>query len=276
MNNRINNNFLEEEIEYEEVPEDEVSPTDEILEEIDEDYAGQLKQNQQTNSVLAEAIKRIEQAKLYEALLNHDLFAPGSARPEIIKAVRKEFKDFILLRLEVLLGIKQSSEQGTPEPTTSQFDQTEVSALKGIAQKLIARDSQASNNPSVNTVAVPQPKVNKLQTKTAPVINPVEVQEPELTQNTVVAKKMVKRVVRRTNPDQSQVSQPKRRQRSQNVSVHTGQDLSQATNPARPPVAMPSQSQMDMMNAKQADSNARATAQTSGALAKAITTVLKG
>ena len=91
------------------------------------------------------AIARIEQAKLYEALLNHQLFAPGSARPEIIKAVRKEFKEFIQFRLEVLLGIKADGKPGHTGhaqsiQVKSPFSDEETVALKDIARKLVEKN----------------------------------------------------------------------------------------------------------------------------------------
>lgn len=269
MNNRSpNNNFLEEEVEYEEVPESEITDADEILEDIEQDD----RNNQETMKALSEAEKRIEQANLYKAILNSNLFGPGSARPEIIRTVDKEFKEFVMYRLEVLLGIKQDGQArgSSTQSAKSEFSANQVAALKDLANKLIKRDGpQAAPQPTVVTPVI-QPVVGNSEPTVQQVGESAEA--PQV--------KMVRRVVKRTNIQApGQPAQPATKQRgrarSNNTSVITGEDLSQAVNPLRPPVKMPSQAHMNAMNAEQAEKNARAKASESGALATALTTLLK-
>lgn len=267
--NNLNNNFLEDGVEYEYV--DEGDNVDGIIEEIVEEVEEETDSATQTSSVINEAMKRIEQAKLYEAMLNHQLFGPGSARPEIIKSVKKEIKDFILYRLEVLLGIRQEgnlSTSGTAS-TPSPFDKEEVIALKDIAKKLITKNNAIASVPKINSITTSQPAIATLEVQHVPIVN-------EAIQNKVV-RRVVRKVVKGPVPN-GRIAVPVKstngRRKSENVSVLTGQDLSQAVSTARPPVKMPSQAQMDMLNAQQAESNARGAGQTSG-LANAIKQTLK-
>ena len=152
----VNSNFLDTDIE-------------EIVEEIEEEVIEETEEAEATTSIINEAIARIEQAKLYEALLNHQLFAPGSARPEIIKAVRKEFKEFIQFRLEVLLGIKADGKPGHTGhaqsiQVKSPFSDEETVALKDIARKLVEKNRLVSSVPSISAVQVPQPQIQELPT----------------------------------------------------------------------------------------------------------------
>lgn len=187
--------------------------------------------NSQSDSrgVLNEALKRIEQAKLYEALLNHDLFSEDSARPEIIEAVREEMNTFILSRLEVLMGMR--TEESTV--TVSPFSDQEVAALKALAARALSGPAKT--------------------TPTAPVINPV-----------AAAGKTASRGRGKRSQATEQVAvapvAPPPREKSGNVSTHTGEDYSQAINTARPPLKMPSQMEIDMMHAKQAAQNAKGAA----------------
>jgi hypothetical protein len=261
-----NNNFLEEE--YEEID----SGLEEVVEEIVEEYEEDVSDSQQASSVINEAMKRIEQANLYKALLDHQLFSPGSARPEIIAIVRKEFKTFILSRLEILLGIKQEAnvQLESSLKAKSAFDDGEVEALKAIAKRLSSK--QPTSSPTINSVEARTPQIQPLETKTVPQIQEVQPQ--------TVSRKVIRRVVKR-QPEQSQIQpQPQtqaqavrgRKKRSDNTSVFTGQDLSQAINEAKPPMKMPSQMEIDMLNARQAEMNARGGA-TAG-VGAAITQIL--
>ncbi len=204
----------------------------------------ELEQDEQATVVLGEAIKRIEQAKLYETLLKHRLFGADSARPEIINAVEKEIKAFILSRLEVLLGIRAES-QAAPARAESPFSPEETEALRAIASKLLAKDK---------AVHVTQPTLNTVRATTSPSVTPVSVKQP--TVNRVGGSK----------PQAQPSKKPGRRPKSQNVSsvaiqrpdgtvVAVETDYSQAVNPNRPPAAMPSQAQIDQMNAAQAAAN---------------------
>jgi hypothetical protein len=278
MNKTPNNNFLEEEIEYEEVPESEISPEDEVLEEIEEEIEVADRVARETMKALTEAESRIEQANLYKAVLNTSLFAKGSARPEIIKRVEKEFKAFVMYRLEVLLGIKaEGGVSGTSQQSAvavnMPFSQSEVAALKDIARKLVAKQAPP---PAVQQAAVPV--VTPVAAQEQVPVGQVGEEQEEAYEEPQRPVRMVKRVVKRTVNGQQQAPAKKpRRPRSNNVSEVTGQDLSQARSEARPPVPMPSASMMNAMNADLAEKNARGgVAATQGALTGHLKTLING
>lgn len=199
-----------------------------------ESISEHIDQTSQANLILSEAVKRIEQAKLYETLLKHSLFGPNSARPEIISTVENEIKQFILSRLEILLGIKPNPEQ---QKKDNLFSEEEVDALKAIASKLISKD---------RAVSTTQPTINQVRSGPTPALNinqPVQqIQKPVINQM--------------PEASYSSQKQPKRRkQKSENVSAVTNADYSQAVNPNAPPVKMPSQMQIDQLNAQLANMN---------------------
>ena len=106
-----------------------------------------------SRSVLSEAVLRMEQANLYKTILDHSIFAEGSARPEILQMVESEFKSFAEDRLSTLLGMK--------EPTKAQvqiFTDSEVQVLKSFAGKIVDKVA-----PSTQAAYVPpKPIVTKI------------------------------------------------------------------------------------------------------------------
>ena len=120
------------------------------------------------------AIKQMEHANLYRVLLEGNIFAPNSARPEIQSKVESEIKLFIEERLVELLNIGQARK---PE-VKAQFDDKEVSALKILANKLAEKmpssvqlkpkDEPRLPTPSVNAVTVVHP------VSASPVLNTVK------------------------------------------------------------------------------------------------------
>lgn len=246
--NNINDNFLEDE---------------QMVEEIVEEF---FEEEEQENEILSEAEKRIEQANLYQALLKHDLFGPGSARPEIIDSVRKEFKSFILSRLELLLGINQDSAKHLQQQVVSPFSEEELTALKAIANRLVKKE--AAIQPSV-------PTVNSINPSPINTIKPMVNALPDEPTKTV--KKIVKKTIIKKHPNSHVTdalkyimaepeSKKNKRKTTQNVSDVTGQDYSQAVadDPSLKPKAMPSQAEMDMINARQAEMNSRGASPVAG------------
>lgn len=217
--NTYNGNFLSEELDI-----------DDVVDEAVDDALGET----QTDHVLTEVMKRIEQAKLYEALLKHDLFGPGSARPEIIRAVKKEFKDFIHSRLEILLGIR--TEQVSPQSAPSPFSEEEVMALKAIAARLTStkKANPTPTGPVINTV------MGSSATR-------IEVPQVKVDDNGATD------ALRYTAGPQKK--KPGSKKRTENSSELTGQDYSQAVNPRQPPKKMPSQAEIDQINARTATIN---------------------
>lgn len=97
-------------------------------EEVEEDP---LSLTQEEESLLGTAMIRLDQARLYEMLVKHDLFEGVQANPIALKAVQKEIKSFIMDRLEILLGLK--TDKQVRAGTQGQFNDLEVQALKDLA-----------------------------------------------------------------------------------------------------------------------------------------------
>ena len=91
--------------------------------------------NRKEKSVVGEAILRLEQARLYEMLLKHNFFEGVSNNVSAKQNVEQELKKFILDRLEILLGIKQESQQVSSSEVTVDlpFNDVEIDFLKALA-----------------------------------------------------------------------------------------------------------------------------------------------
>lgn len=88
-------------------------------------------------SVVDAARIRLEQGRLYEMLIKHNLFESVDAMPQAVAKVQSEIKEFIIERLEVLLGMKSENKiKETHIVKESQFNDVEVQALKMIASKV--------------------------------------------------------------------------------------------------------------------------------------------
>ena len=103
-------------------------PIRQYVEEEVEEYSSPVEKT------VSPALLRLEQGKLYQMLIEHDLFADVDAHPVAIQNVQQELKDFITMRLEVMLGMRNEGESVRYE---SPFTNAEVDALKSLAKKLI-------------------------------------------------------------------------------------------------------------------------------------------
>lgn len=193
---------------------------DEVLEEIVEEAAYDLDTKEKV--VVYNARIRLEQAKLYEMLINHNLFEGVDASPQAIENVQNELKTYITERLEILLGMKK--ERQAPEEQVmavdSPFNDVEVEFLKALAYKGTKGES-ATGQPLQTEVRTgikpltgsPKPKLKSLVSKTntpkkmvkkpEPVVEVVEeeVLEEPVVERPVLKKKVTKKkVVRKKTP----------------------------------------------------------------------------
>lgn len=219
-------------------------PVREVADEDDEEYEYDevdevLAINSKTGEREFQAIERIEQANLYLTLLNHSLFSPGSARDEIIASVENEIKDFILERLETLLGIKQP--KAVAEPASELFSPEQMAALTGIANRLIdsKKPAQVSAQPQVRPVqarATKQPIVQQpvAQRPAAPQPKP---EKPVTQKRKVRRKKKKKNVLVIKAPTEEEGNKGS-----------DGKDYSQAVGTTIKPQPMPSQQMQNSIN----------------------------
>lgn len=86
--------------------------------------------------VLNDANLRIEQGRLYQMIMNHNLFENMDADPKAIANVEKEIKKFARESMEVMLGMRQTvpvhAEGGA---VITPFNALEVEILKKLASK---------------------------------------------------------------------------------------------------------------------------------------------
>lgn len=225
---------------------------------VDEQFPEQTEEAQEQSSqaqvILSEAVKRIEHAKLYETLLNNKIFTPGSADPALIAEVEGELRQFIMTRLEILLGMK--AEQSVAVSANSPFDEDEIGALKQLAGHLLKRNAMVSANPTLNPVSAPQQNT-QLQQAT--------VRSPQIK---TVGTAQTQRIATSGNKPAPVKKQAPPRKRTANVSTFSGQEYSQARPTAQPglptPAPMPPQVIMDQMNAQTAFKNSRGMSSTPG------------
>ena len=213
---------------------------DDVDEFIDED-------SDMDDSTVNTAIKRIEQAKLYESILKHEFFAPGSARPEIQTKVTKEIRDFILDRLTILMGLK-TEPKDIQIKAEMPWNDDQIAALTSIASRLVDKKNSTKtvNNPVVQQFAsseVTQPRVNVATTHN---VQPAQPQQK-------VAPKTRKVRRKRAGPTKTTKNMPA----GMTVDPNTGRPMSangvvlyggQVQNAKAPPKKMPSQMEMNQMN----------------------------
>ena len=144
--------------------------------------------------LLGTALVRLDQARLYEMLINHDLFEGVEANDVSLKAVKRELKQFIMGRLENLLGLGKG---GVSSVNQSPFSELEVQTLKDLA---FAASKGATRAPkAVQKRETPKPLTPRSVSKPA---------TPNIPQRMV--QKPVSRQTARPEPRPAQKPQQKR------------------------------------------------------------------
>lgn len=136
---------------------EEQDSADSVIDELDE-----ADQEAEEMADLSDVELRLEEANCFKALLNNPLF--GEPCSPIAKKVENRVRSFIRTELKSLLGLE------APEVKTSYkspFSQSEETALKMLAARVLAKEEQASAPTPVPQVAVVKPQ------ETAPVVNKV-------------------------------------------------------------------------------------------------------
>ena len=95
-----------------------------------------IEDDEEDLSVLSDATLRLEQGRLYQMVMNHNLFQGMDADPRAIKNVQREIRKFARERMEIMLGMRQESQANTPAVIASPFSEMEVQALKMLASKI--------------------------------------------------------------------------------------------------------------------------------------------
>jgi hypothetical protein len=114
-----------------------VAIDEEAVAEIQEEHFDVYEEEEDDISlVMADANLRLEMGRLYQMILENDIFKETNADPRAIKNVQREIRRLVREKLETMLGIRQ--EQPTLQQTiiSSPFNDMEVSALKMLASKI--------------------------------------------------------------------------------------------------------------------------------------------
>lgn len=108
-----------------------------------------------TAFLMADANLRLEQGRLYQMVLENNIFGETNADPRAIKNVQREIRKFVRERLETMLGIRQ--EVAIREAiVSSPFNDLEVTALKMLASKISNGATEQAPKVSAPTPAVPK------------------------------------------------------------------------------------------------------------------------
>ena len=213
--------------------------------------------------LLNNADLRLEQGKLYQMLLKHDIFGEIDADPIAVKNVQKELKKFIKDRLNILLGLKQDPSTVTQiVQVESQFTPEEVDLLKRVVAKAL---NGSSENVKPLQTAVPakkiqlntlssiqkQPQVKQKPIEQKPKQNP----QPKPSQP---IKKEQEPVVNKSREEYlyskplNELTQDEKIERNQIITEKQKRMQSQGKGIKRPP--MPSLAEQEMLYLKQASS----------------------
>lgn len=134
----------------------------------------ELTQPQEEESKYSEAEWRLEKAQFYRAILGNQLL--GSDHPAAIE-VEHELQDWAHEQLEVLLGMKQPGVVQTQIAPVSQFNETEVEALKLLAARVIGK-TQAPSPVEPPKPVIPQPVVTPVRRPVERTVKPIQT-EPQ-------------------------------------------------------------------------------------------------
>lgn len=133
--------------------------------------------------VLSDARLRLEQGKLYEQIMNHNLFEGVDADPRAASSVQRQVRKFAKEQMEIMLGMRQIQNTST-NVVSSPFSPLEAKALKDIANQLIVSKKMKEEDLEEESAPVAQPKkkalnsigVTKPQAKPKPISKPANTQ----------------------------------------------------------------------------------------------------
>lgn len=120
--------------------------------------------NQREQTIVSDAMVRLDQARLYEMLIKHDMFDGIDANQHALENVKREIKGFIVERLEFLLGIRVEQKQESVDNTDSFFTDQEKQFLKMLAQRSVQKLEGDRVPEPKPIISKPAPKPQGLKT----------------------------------------------------------------------------------------------------------------
>jgi hypothetical protein len=126
-----------------------------VEEEIDLDSL-HLDEQDDFTEILNDANLRIEQGRLYQMVMNHELFEGMDVDPRAVTNVQREIRKFARESMEVMLGMR--SKTPTNVSTSSPFNDLEVDILKKLASKATNGATETAEANQVASVLKEAPK----------------------------------------------------------------------------------------------------------------------
>lgn len=111
--------------------------------------------NSKETDIMQLAMVQLEQAKLYDMFLKHNLFDGVKANPTALKRVERELKEFILERMQILLGMKEDRKTAqAPQSFKVElpFNEVEIDFIKALAFK--GTKGESANAPTKSVEAM--------------------------------------------------------------------------------------------------------------------------
>lgn len=116
-------------------------------------------EDQDTAELMSDANLRLEQGRLYQMVLQGDIFADTNADPRAIKNVQREIRKYVRERMETMLGIRQE-QQAQTTIVSSPFNDMEVTVLKMLASRA-SKGATESSQPQIQKESSPPPTPKK-------------------------------------------------------------------------------------------------------------------
>lgn len=134
---------------------------EEAISEIQDEHFDVYEEEEDDISVvMADANLRLEMGRLYQMILENDIFAQTNADPRAIKNVQREIRRLVREKLEIMLGIRQDQPIQQQTIVSSPFNDMEVSALKMLASKITKGATEETPSYSGPQTSPLQPKKN--------------------------------------------------------------------------------------------------------------------
>lgn len=114
-------------------------------------------EEESVSQIMLDANLRLEQGRLYQMILQNNIFVNTNADPRAIKNVQREVRKFVRERMETMLGIRQEL-PAQEAVVSSPFNDLEVTVLKMLASKMSKGATEESNQPTFPSLPPPSPK----------------------------------------------------------------------------------------------------------------------
>jgi uncharacterized protein YcgL (UPF0745 family) len=158
-----------------------------VEQQVEQGFSEQLEETQEEQdealeiaTVLSDARLRLEQGRLYETIMNQDLFQGIEESDErAIKHVQKEIRKFAKERMEIMLGMRQEEQRPTALSLESfPFNALEIEVLRALADTATQGASREAEPFDAPMVAKPRPTLKPISVSRK---SPTKAQAPSKT-----------------------------------------------------------------------------------------------